>query len=74
MQYLQQIRMDTAKELLRNSNLAVAEIAFNTGYVDSSHFAAQFRKSMSVSPSAYRDMVRKKLFQVNREAGDSAPE
>ena len=74
MQYLQQIRMDTAKELLRNSNLAVAEIAFNTGYVDSSHFAAQFRKSMSVSPSAYRDMVRKKLFQVNREASDSAPE
>ncbi len=70
MQYLQQIRMDNAKELLRNSNLAIAEIAFNTGYVDSSHFAAQFRKSMSVSPSAYRDLVRKKLFQVNHELGE----
>lgn len=65
MQYLQQIRLDNAKELLRNSNLAIAEVAFSTGYTDSSHFAAQFRKSMSLSPSAYRDMVRKKLFQVN---------
>lgn len=65
MQYLQQVRLDNAKELLRNSNLAVAEVAFSTGYTDSSHFAAQFRKSMSLSPSAYRDMVRKKMFQVN---------
>ena len=66
MQYLQQIRLDNAKELLRSSNLPIAEIAFSTGYGDSSQFAAQFRKHMSVSPSAYRDLVRKKLFQVNK--------
>jgi AraC-like DNA-binding protein len=46
--------------------LPIAEIAFSTGYGDSSQFAALFRKSMTVSPSAYRDLVRKKLFQVNK--------
>lgn len=66
MQYLQQIRMDTAKELLRSSNLSVAEVAFACGYTDSSHFAAQFRRSISLSPRAYRDLVRKKLFQTQQ--------
>ncbi len=76
MQYLQQVRLDNAKELLRNSNLGIAEIAFSTGYGDSSQFAVQFRKHMKSSPSAYRELVRKKLFQVNREGGaeDSVPD
>lgn len=65
MQYLQQIRLDNAKELLRTSNLSIAEVAFNTGFTDSSYFAAQFKKSISLNPRAYRDLVRKKLFQVN---------
>ena len=66
MQYLQQVRMDNAKELLRTTNLSVAEVAFSTGYPDCSYFSAQFRKSISLTPTAYRDLVRKKLFQVNR--------
>lgn len=66
MQYLQQIRLDNAKELLRSTNLSVAEVAFACGYTDNSYFAAQFRRSISLSPRAYRDLVRKKLFQVNR--------
>jgi transcriptional regulator GlxA family with amidase domain len=66
MQYLQQVRLDNAKELLRTSNLSVAEVAFNSGYPDSSYFSAQFRKHISLSPRAYRDLVRKKLFEVNQ--------
>ena len=65
MQYLQQIRIDNARELLRTSNLGIAEVAFSTGFSDSSYFAAQFRKAVSLSPSAYRNLVRHKLFKVN---------
>lgn len=65
MQYLQQIRLDNAKELLRASNLPIAEVAFNSGYPDCSYFSAQFRKAISLSPKAYRDLVRRKLFTVN---------
>lgn len=65
MQYLQQIRLDNAKELLRASNLSIAEVAFNTGFPDSSYFSAQFKKAISMTPKAYRDLVRRKLFKVN---------
>ncbi len=65
MQYIQQVRMENAKELLRTSNLSIAEVGFNTGFPDCSYFTAQFKKSVSLTPSAYRDMVRKKLFRVN---------
>jgi transcriptional regulator GlxA family with amidase domain len=67
MQYLQQVRLDNAKELLRASNLSIAEVAFNSGYTDCSYFSAQFRKAISLSPKAYRDLVRRKLFTVNQE-------
>jgi len=66
-QYLQQIRMDNAKELLRTSNLSIAEVAFSTGYPDCSYFSAQFKKCISMTPKAYRDLVRKKLFQVHQQ-------
>jgi transcriptional regulator GlxA family with amidase domain len=65
LQYLQQIRLDNAKELLRASNLSIAEVAFNSGYSDCSYFSAQFRKAISLTPKAYRDLVRRKLFTVN---------
>jgi transcriptional regulator GlxA family with amidase domain len=64
MQYLQQVRLDNARELLRSSNLSVAEIAFSTGYPDTSYFSALFRKAMKMTPKDYRNLVRHKLFLV----------
>lgn len=66
LQYLQQVRLDNARELLRSSNLSVAEIAFSVGYPDASYFSALFRKTMKMTPKAYRDLVRRKLFQVEK--------
>ena len=65
MQYLQQIRLENAQELLKTSNLSVAEVAFSVGYPDNSYFSALFRKAMDVTPREYRNLVRKKLFEVN---------
>jgi len=65
MQYLQQLRIENAQELLKTSNLSIAEVAFNVGYPDNSYFSALFRKAISVSPKQYRNLVRKKLFKVN---------
>jgi transcriptional regulator GlxA family with amidase domain len=69
MQYLQQIRLDNAKELLRASNLSIAEVAFNSGFADCSYFSAQFKKAVSLSPRSYRDLVRRKLFAVQENEG-----
>lgn len=65
MQYLQQVRIDNAKELLKTTNLSISEVAFNVGYPDSSYFSALFKKMISLSPKDYRRLVRKKMFQVD---------
>lgn len=63
-QYLHNLRLDNAKELLRTSNLSINEIAGQSGYLDSSYFCARFKKEMGQSPLAYRKSVRGKLFKV----------
>ncbi len=67
MQYLQNIRIDTAQDLLQYSNLNIAEISERTGFNDLSYFAKVFRKQRSISPSEYRKTVRAKLFSQATE-------
>jgi transcriptional regulator GlxA family with amidase domain len=65
LQYLQNVRMRTAGELLHTSNLSIAEIAYKSGYQDLSHFTGLFKKYFGTTPSQYRTMVRAKLFSAN---------
>ncbi|MEW6995484.1 GlxA family transcriptional regulator [Colwelliaceae bacterium MEBiC 14330] len=61
-QYWQQLRIETAKDLLSSSNLSIQEVAAQVGYQDQGHFSRLFRQSLSLTPKDYRAMVRKKLF------------
>ncbi len=63
--YLQEIRLEKAKELLKTSNLSIAEVAYSVGYPDSAYFSALFRREVSFSPSEYRRLVRKKIFKLD---------
>jgi len=60
--YLQSLRIGTARELLRRSNLGVGEIAWQVGLQDVSYFSQLFRRHCGVSPLRYREAVRGKLF------------
>lgn len=62
--YLQQHRLDTARDLLRTSNLSIAEIAVAVGYQDSGYFCRLFKQAMQQTPRAYRQAVRGKLFTL----------
>ncbi len=53
-EYLQDVRMGHAAELLRNTPLSVKEIALATGYHNSSHFYHLFERHFGVSPAMYR--------------------
>ncbi|MCJ8293288.1 MAG: helix-turn-helix domain-containing protein [Colwellia sp.] len=61
-QYWQQLRIETAKELLASSNLTIQEIADQIGYQDQGHLTRLFKQNLTLTPKAYRAMVRKKLF------------
>jgi AraC family transcriptional regulator len=53
-QYIIQMRVDRAKELLRSRELSIADIALECGFTNQSHFTNVFRQSIGVTPKAYQ--------------------
>jgi len=52
--YLQQIRIEKAKTLLKESHYTINEIAQKTGFTDYRHFGCVFKKEMGTTPYNYR--------------------
>lgn len=52
--YIQSVRIEMAKELLRTTMLKVYEIASQIGYDDEKYFSQVFRKVEGISPSQFR--------------------
>ncbi|MCM1257296.1 MAG: response regulator [Roseburia sp.] len=53
-EYLTFVRMERAKELLRNSNMKTSDIAFEVGYRDAHYFSYLFKKTQECTPREYR--------------------
>lgn len=53
-EYVIQCRLDKAKELLRNSNEKIGQIAIAVGYGDAKHFGKIFKKEVGITPKEYR--------------------
>ena len=52
--YLNQLRIEKASSLLRDSSLSIREIAITCGFEDQSWFSKIFRKYTGLSPGKYR--------------------
>jgi AraC-like DNA-binding protein len=59
MQYLEQLRIERAAELLKTTGNAVKSIAYELGYYDPYHFSRKFKMKTGYSPMGFR----------NRQAG-----
>lgn len=53
-QYLIQVRMAKAKELLSSSDLSITDICAEVGFESLGSFCTLFRRVVGLSPSAYR--------------------
>ncbi|BCJ93946.1 DNA-binding response regulator [Anaerocolumna cellulosilytica] len=53
-EYLTELRMNKAKELLRCTDMRSGEIALEVGYKDSHYFSFLFKKTQGCTPSDYR--------------------
>jgi AraC family transcriptional regulator len=53
-QYIIQIRIDRAKELLRSRELSIADIALECGFTSQSHFTNVFRQITKTTPKIYQ--------------------
>ena len=60
-QVIQEKRIEKAKILLRSSNLAIIEVAVETGFNNRQHFTETFTKIVGISPSVYRKSKRNML-------------
>ncbi len=58
--YLNKIRIEQSKKLLRNDSINLSDIAYLVGYEDQSYFSKVFKKHTGMSPLKYR------LSQVNK--------
>ncbi|WP_058302267.1 response regulator [Gorillibacterium timonense] len=54
-EYLTKVRVEQAKELLKDPQIKFYEICEAVGYSDPSHFSKVFKKMTGLTPSAYRD-------------------
>lgn len=55
-QYLMGIRLMKAKEILRESDSSIEEVARLCGFVNSGHFSTVFKRNTGMSPSEYRKL------------------
>ena len=53
-QYIDTGRIKKAKQLLKNTDLTVTQVAISVGFVDVLAFSKFFSKNVGISPSAYR--------------------
>jgi two-component system response regulator YesN len=56
-EYLTEVRMTKAKELLRMTTLRSADIAYKVGYNDPHYFSSVFKKHTGLSPIEFRSQV-----------------
>lgn len=54
-EYLTNLRIERAKDLLRNSDMSIKQICSEAGYSDPNYFSRIFRKTVGVTPTEYKD-------------------
>jgi Transcriptional regulator containing an amidase domain and an AraC-type DNA-binding HTH domain len=52
--FLLDLKINKAKELLKEKNQSITEICFSCGFINHSHFATAFKKRVGMTPSMYR--------------------
>ena len=57
--WLEDFRLDKAKQMLAEEHLTVVEIARQTGYNSVESFRRAFKRAMGVTPSDYQELLRK---------------
>lgn len=58
-QYINDIKMEKARELLENTNMKIKDVAFSVGYNDQLYFNKQFHKKYNFGPKEFRKKCNK---------------
>ena len=64
-EYLQEIRIGKARELLLKSDMSISEIAEKVGYSDYRVFIKMFKKCCDITPKQFKKKVEEKVHELN---------
>jgi AraC-like DNA-binding protein len=67
-EYLTEVRMDKAKELLRSTDRMLYDIAEQVGYENPAYFTVAFKKQVGLSPRDYRKQFGKGADRMRRKS------
>ena len=56
--FIRDIRLTQASELLRNKNLSISDVAFSVGFSTLSHFSSSFKEFYGISPKEYMESLK----------------
>lgn len=59
-EYLLKFRIEKSIELLKNTDLTITEIAYETGFTSQSYYDQRFRKIKGISPLKYKRIIENK--------------
>lgn len=59
LEYISEVRMNKARELLEDKEFSIAEISERVGYTSSSYFYKAFKREHGITPADYRKSARK---------------
>lgn len=72
MEFIRDVRMKRAAQLLTQTQMRVSEVAFEVGIEDAKYFRKAFQKIYSLSPSEYAKQHRQGHEAAASAAEDSA--
>ena len=61
-EYLTERRVAAAKKLLWSSDIAIADVAEQTGFANQQYFSKVFKSQVGIAPGAYRKNFRRRYF------------
>lgn len=64
-QYINDIRLDKAYELLKNTDMNITQVSMSVGFNDMNYFSRIFRRKKKVAPSKVRGSAEKRNNQEN---------
>ena len=56
-EYIQSVRIETAKDLLSDTDLTLSEVAYKCGFSSSSYFSRNFKNATGKSPSEWKKSI-----------------
>ena len=59
--FIRLLRLEKAREMLADTDMAIAGIAYSTGFNDPDYFARIFSKAYGFTPSDFRELAKNKL-------------